>query len=137
LSLFVDTSVWYAAADASDAANSRAKELLSGGEALVTSDHVLLETWMLLRRRIGKGAADEFWSGLRSGVATIECVGEADLETAWTIGRDFPDQDFSITDRTSFAVMMRLGLTRAVAFDEHFAVFRYGPKRAQALQVVR
>jgi predicted nucleic acid-binding protein len=111
--------------------------VLSVEDALVTTDHVLLETWLLLRRRIGRGAADAFWSGLRAGVATVECVGDADLEAAWTIGRDFSDQDFSITDRTSFAVMTRLGLTRAAAFDDDFAVFRYGPKRTHAFEVLR
>jgi len=29
-----------------------AREILSAGETLVTSDHVLLETWTLLRARI-------------------------------------------------------------------------------------
>jgi hypothetical protein len=34
VSLFVDTSIWYAAADKSDASNSRAKAILLGGEPL-------------------------------------------------------------------------------------------------------
>ena len=42
--VFVDTSVWYAAADSSDEHNSRAKAVLSAGETLITSDHVLIET---------------------------------------------------------------------------------------------
>ena len=58
MSLFVDTSVWYAAADSSDASNPRAREILSGGEALVTTDHILVETWTLLRWRIHRGAAE-------------------------------------------------------------------------------
>ena len=41
MSLFVDTSIWYAAADASDASNGRAKAILAAGEPLVTTDHVL------------------------------------------------------------------------------------------------
>jgi len=45
VSLFVDTSIWYAAADASDRSNSRAKAILKSGGPLVTSDHVLIETW--------------------------------------------------------------------------------------------
>jgi hypothetical protein len=28
-------------------------------------------------------------------------------------GRDYPDQDFSLADRTSFAVMVRAGIERA------------------------
>jgi len=136
-SLFVDTSVWYAAADGGDAGNPRAKEILGRGEPLVTSDHVLLETWVLLRYRLHQAAAERFWDGLRRGVAIIEPVGRADLEAAWAIGQGFPDQDFSIVDRTSFAVMERLGIHRAATFDDDFAVYRFGPRRTRAFEVIR
>ena len=137
MSLFVDTSVWYAAADSADASNARAKEILTFGDPLVTSDHVLLETWTLLRWRIHKEAAEAFWQGLRSGVASMEIVGPADLQAAWTMGRDFPDQDFSLVDRTSFAVMERLGLERAASFESDFEVYRWGPRRDRACVVLR
>jgi predicted nucleic acid-binding protein len=39
-------------------------------------------------------------------------------------------------DRTSFAVMQRLGLHRAASLDRDFAVFRYGPRRDRAFEVV-
>jgi predicted nucleic acid-binding protein len=137
MSLFVDSSVWYAAADTSDVSNARAKEILSGEDALVTTDHVLLETWALLRWRIHRAAAEAFWQGLRGGVAALEPVGLADLQAAWSIGLDFPDQDFSLVDRTSFAVMERLGLERAASFDDDFSVYRWGPRRTLAFQLVR
>jgi len=103
----------------------------------VTTDHVLLETWTLLRSGVHRSAAEAFWRGLRAGVASLELETEADIDHAWSIGQDFPDQDFSFTDRTSFAVMVRLGLTRAAAFDDHFAVFRFGPRRSLSLDIVR
>jgi len=137
MSLFVDSSVWYAGVDSSDIDNSRAKAILAGGEVLVTTDHVLIETWLLLRNRIHLNAAERFWEGLGNGVAVIEPVGLADLETAWQIGLSFPDQDFSLVDRTSFAAMRRLGIERAASFDNHFAVFRYGPKNRYAFEIVR
>ena len=137
MSLFVDTSVWYAAADSSDAGNARAKAILAAGEPLVTSDHVLVETWILLRHRIRRQAAERFWEGLRSGVAAVEAVGPADLEAAWEIGAAYGDQDFSIVDRTSFAVMRRLGIDRAASFDDDFAIFRFGPNRRRAFSIVR
>lgn len=136
MSLFVDTSIWYAAADSSDLSNSRAKAVLAGVEPLVTTDHVLVETWTLLRYRIHRRAADRFWEGLRAGVAVIEPVGSADLDAAWRIGVAFRDQDFSIVDRTSFAVMLRLGIERAASIDDHFAVFRFGPNRRRAFTIV-
>jgi predicted nucleic acid-binding protein len=64
-------------------------------------------------------------------------VTAADLEAAWAIGLLFPDQDFPITDRTSFAVMQRLGIGRAAAFDDDFAVYRFGPDRRRAFEIVR
>ncbi len=137
MALFVDTSVWYAAADTSDAGNSRAKDILKTDEALLTSDHVLVETWTLLRYRVHRRAADRFWESLRNGVAAVEAVGPGDLETAWQIGVDYSDQEFSIVDRTSFAVMRRLGIMRAASFDNDFAIFRFGPRRRQAFTVVR
>ena|SRR5215469_5659580 len=135
MSLFVDTSIWYAAADSSDRSNLRAKAILKCGEALITSDHVLIETWTLLRHRLQRTAAERFWEGLRSGIAIIESVGVADLEAAWNLGLSWPDQDFSIVDRTSFAVMRRLGIDRVASLDQHFAVFRFGPRRRQSFTV--
>jgi predicted nucleic acid-binding protein len=56
---------------------------------------------------------------------------------AVAIGEVFADQDFSIVDRTSFAVMERLGITRVASFDDHFAIYRYGRARNKAFEVVR
>ncbi|HEY1205443.1 MAG: PIN domain-containing protein [Bryobacteraceae bacterium] len=137
MSLFVDTSMWYAAADSSDTSNPLAKAILSGGEPLVITDHVLIETWTLIRHRLDRRASERFWQVLRDGVATIETVGAADLEAAWQIGLAYRDQDFSIVDRTSFAVMCRLGIERAASLDDHFAIFRFGPNRRRAFTVVR
>lgn len=137
MSLFVDSSVWYAAADRADRSHARAKAILSKAERGVTTDHVLVETWLLLHHRLGKHAAERFWGGLKSGVAAIESVTATDLEVAWAIGESFPDQDFSIVDRTSFAVMHRLGIRQVSAFDDDFAVYRYGRDRKAAFDVVR
>jgi uncharacterized protein len=137
MSIFVDTSIWYAAADSGDAGNARAKAILAAGEPLVTSDHVLIETWTLLRHRIHRRAAERFWEALRGGVAAIEPVGAADLEAVWQMGTAYRDQDFSIVDRTSFAVMRRLGIERAASFDDHFAIFRFGPGRRHAFVILR
>jgi len=136
MSLFVDTSIWYAAADSSDRSNARSKAILRSGETLVTSDHVLVETWTLLHHKLDRKAAEGFWEGLRSGIALIEAVTLADLEVAWDVGVSWRDQDFSIVDCTSFAVMRRLGIDRVASLDAHFAVFRFGPKRRQSFHVV-
>lgn len=136
MTLFVDTSAFYAAADRDDRHNGRARALLASGEALLTTDHILVECWSLIRRHLDYAAAEAFWEGLREESTTIEHVRSADLAAAWAIGDAFPDQDFSIVDRTSFAVMQRLGLTRVATFDHHFAVFRYGRNRERAFEIV-
>jgi predicted nucleic acid-binding protein len=137
VSVFVDTSAWYAAVSLRDAHHKAAKRVLSEAPRLVTTDHVLIETWRLICHRISWSAAESFWDGLRQGVAEIEMVGLADLQVAWEIGRAFKDQEFSIFDRTSFAVMQRLGLFEVVTYDSDFAVYRFGPGGRRAFNVIR
>ena len=103
----------------------------------MTSDHVLVETWRLIHHFISAHAAESFWGGLRSGVASVEQTTSADLEAAWAIGEHYPDQDFSLVDRTSFALMERLGISRVISFDNDFAVFRYGHGRKRAFELLR
>lgn len=103
----------------------------------MTTDHVIVETWLLLASRHRRDAADRFWERVRHGASRVELVIASDLEAAWIIGQAFSDQDFSIVDRTSFAVMERLGVTRVASFDDHFAIYRYGRSRDRAFEVIR
>jgi uncharacterized protein len=137
LSLFVDTSAFYAATDSRDRHHARATDLLRDGGDLMSTDHVLVESWRLIRDRGGYERAERFWAGIRSGLVTVEAVLPVDLDKAWRIGEAFPDQDFSIVDRTSFAVMERLGVTAVTSFDDHFAIYRFGPRRERAFEVRR
>jgi predicted nucleic acid-binding protein len=137
LSIFVDSSVWFALATARDQLNSRAKSILQREKETVTTDHIVVETWLLLNSRFHRHAADTFWERIRRGPAHVEYVTPADMEAAWAIGEIFSDQSFSIVDRTSFAVMERLGLTRVASFDDDFAVYRYGRNRDRAFDVLR
>lgn len=134
---FVDTSAFFAAANVSDVNHERAKSILSDQSVPVTTDHVLIETWQLLNGRISRLVAETFLTELMRGIVTVELIKTADLEAARTIGETFPDQNFSLIDRTSFAVIERLGLSRVAAFDDHFVVYRYGPRRDRAFEVLR
>jgi predicted nucleic acid-binding protein len=133
---FVDSSAWFASVFAKDRHNARAKAVLSA-EALVTTDAIILETWLLLARRFHHVAAERFWAGIRSGAAQVERVLQSDFDAAWEIGAAFPDQKFSIVDRTSFAVMERIGISRVASFDDDFAIYRYGRNRDRAFEVLR
>lgn len=137
MSVYVDTSVWFAAANIRDAHNAQAKQLLAETPTRLTSDHVVVETWLLLLRRIHLKAAERFWAGIRRGAAEIVTVMPVDLDVAWGITQAFSDQKFSIVDRTSFAVMERLGLSRVASFDDDFAIYRYGRNRDRAFEVLR
>ena len=136
MSLFVDPSAFYAAIDKGDRSHVRARRALGGVDSLVTTDHVVIETWSLLQKRLGWEVAERFWSGIRDGVARVEIVGAADLAAAWAIGEVFADQGFAIVDRTSFAVMERLGIHRVASFDRDFAIYRFGSRRERAFEVV-
>jgi uncharacterized protein len=137
MTVFVDTSVWFAAVSQSDAKNGRAKEILSAASPLVTSNMVLGETWRLLHQKVHFHAAEGFWKTIRRGAAQLEMVGPADIEAAWLIGERFPDQEFSLTDRTSFTLMQRLRINIAASFDNHFAIYRFGRGGTEAFDVLR
>ena len=129
--------MFYAAADAADIDHDRAKRTLSSASGeLLTTDHVLFETWRLLRKRLGRPVAERFFGSIRAALAELEYIDARDVEAAWTIGLGYPDQDFSIVDRTSFAVMERLGVRRVATFDSDFAIYRFGPRRDRAFEIV-
>jgi predicted nucleic acid-binding protein len=137
LTVFIDSSVWFAAMVSADRDNGVARRILRNETEHTTTDHVVVETWLLLRSRFRRDVAERFWDRVRTGAVHIALVTLADLEAAWAIGEAFPDQDFSIVDRTSFAVMERLGITRVASFDDHFAVYRFGRNRGRAFEVLR
>jgi len=136
VSVFVDTSAWYAAADRGDTHHGRAVELLSEfSPDLVTSDHVLVETWFLAANRLGVDTAETLITTVRSGGARVEVATIADLEIASQIHDAFSDQEFSIVDRTSWSIMQRLGVHEAISFDQDYFIYRFGRNRRQAFSV--
>ena len=134
--VFVDTSIWYAAADDGDANSEVARSLLSEHSgSLVTSDLVLAELWNLVNARLNHRAANQVVAAIAAGIARVECATEADLGAAAAALADFSDQAFSLTDRTNWALMERLAMTDALALDADFRVYRYGPQRRRAFAV--
>jgi uncharacterized protein len=134
---FVDTSAWFAAANVKDRHNQRAIELLSAGLELITSTFVLVETWLILQSKMSFAVAEDFAGYIRLGAAKIEPNEIGDLEYSWRVRETFQDQPFSLVDRTSLAIMERLQISKVVAFDDDFVIYRYGPDRRQAFEVLR
>jgi predicted nucleic acid-binding protein len=137
--LFADTSALYALADGDDRHHHEALSALGtsvGTTPVVITDHVVVESWLLISSRLGRKAAMKFWDGLATDVFTIVGVTAKDLRRGREIAQEWPDQSFSIVDCTSFALIERLDIRRACAFDVHFRIFRLGPRRNRALQLV-
>ncbi|MGH2355168.1 MAG: type II toxin-antitoxin system VapC family toxin [Chloroflexota bacterium] len=135
---FIDTGAFYGLADRGDRSHPQAVRVMQRlrGADLVSTNLVLAETWFLARSRRGRNAAMRLWQEIREGAARIEVIQPEDLARAWEIAQAFADQDFSLTDCTSFAFIERYGIHRAFSFDRDFAIFRYGPRRNRALEVL-
>ena len=138
-SVFVDTSAFYALADQSDRHRDKALATFrerAATDDLTTTDHVIVETWLLISSRLRRPAAMRFWDALRSGVVAVVGVTAQDFQRGREIAQEWPDQAFSIVDCTSFALMERLDIRHAFAFDKHFHVMRFGWRRQRALQIL-
>ena len=134
---YVDTSAWVSLADTAEASHDRVAAVLRERRGrLITGDHVLQETWTVMRFRHGFDPAERLIEGIRAGTARIEEFVLADLEVAAAIGAAFGDQRFSLSDRTSWAVMERLGVHDAITLDNDFRVYRFGPDRRRAFNVL-
>ena len=134
--VFVDTSIWYAAADDGDADRETARSLLAEhAGSLITSDMVLAELWNLVNARVDHRTANQVVAAIAAGIARIECTTLADFEAAEAAAEAFDDQAFSLTDRTSWSLMERLAITDALALDADYRIYRYGPQRRRAFVV--
>jgi predicted nucleic acid-binding protein len=124
--IFVDTIAHFAIANAEDVDHKRAKKFLQelAGEQSITlvTNFIIAETYTLMLRKIGRTKAINYIDALRNTSEVIR-VSEYDEKRAWKIILQYQDKDFSYVDATSFAVMQRLGIKEAFAFDEHFAQY--------------
>jgi predicted nucleic acid-binding protein len=120
--LLVDTSAWYALADAQERDHEAVRAVLAAHRGrLVTSDYVFDETITLVRKRRGWEKAHRLGAELRTGrAAVLVHVTPADLDAAWSLFERRPDQRLSLTDCTSFVLMERLKLAAAVTLDQDF-----------------
>lgn len=126
--IFVDAGAWIAITDRNDQHSKEAgqiyTDLILRREQLVTSDLVLVETYNLLLRTIGNKTTLSFAHKLKiNSYLKIVTIITQDWERAWKILEKYNDKDFSFTDCTSFALMERLKIKNAFAFDSHFRQF--------------
>jgi predicted nucleic acid-binding protein len=123
--IFVDTGAWFAAQVSDDAHHGEAAETLKGLIALpvvlVTTNHVVGETYTLLRVTRGYDACRRFLDSLDASVRLERLFVAEDVERrAFTILDRYRDHDFSFVDATSVALMRVERIRHAFAFDSHF-----------------
>ncbi len=122
--IFVDASFWIGRALPRDSRYDEARvlEQVTRGERLVTSVLVLGETWTILRRRLSHACAHGALDAIRALPAIrIEHVDGAVESEAWGWLRIHDERRYSFVDATSFALMQKLRIREALAFDGDFA----------------
>jgi predicted nucleic acid-binding protein len=87
--------------------------------AVITTTYVLLECGNAAARRLFRPAVKQWREALFAGNAVVEPSHEEWLE-AWEAYDRGEAGNASIVDHVSFAVMRRLGITRAFTNDRHF-----------------
>jgi predicted nucleic acid-binding protein len=124
--IFVDTSAWYAAAVPTDPNHIAADHFLASAnpQKLITTDYVLDETMTLLKARGEVRRTEEFGRRvLEERICRLQWVERQDVFKAAILFAANRSSSWSFTDCVSRAVIERLEISEAFAFDRHFREF--------------
>lgn len=121
----MDSGAWIAITDSRDKYHDSAskfyKHLLSEYRILVTTNLVIGEAYIIIRRTGGYDPAIRFLQSIRESVRLQKIYSDARIEAeAEDFLERFSDQDFSLADAVSFVVMKDQKIEEAFAFDKHF-----------------
>lgn len=122
--IFADTSFWVALRNRRDPHHHDASALLVDRteEVILTTNHVVGETWTYVRRRSGHSAGLGFLDLVgRSPRVRIHHVSETQERASLTWLRRHDERKYSFVDATSFAIMRDARLHEALAFDGDFS----------------
>ena len=119
--ILVDASAVFALVDSSDHWHSAAKAELDNlrkarSEPLLTN-FIVAECHALLLARLGSQLARNW---LTNNAWPVQRIMSEDEAKAISIISQYTDKTFSYTDATSFALMERLRIRKAFAFEPHF-----------------
>jgi len=123
--IFVDTGAWFARFVPSDPDHDRVKAWFDANDRrLVTSDYCVDETLTLLlvrghRHRVVH-AGDVLFN---ESLASLFFLTPPQIQRAWILLQQRMRSGWSFTDCTSKILIDDLGITTAVALDDHFRQF--------------
>lgn len=124
MSVFVDTSAFYAVMDADDehhaAARGAWQRLMDERTPVHTTNYVLVETAALLQGRIGIDGLRSFTADVLP-ILNVLWVEEGMHRSAHHALLVSSRRRLSLVDCVSFEAMRRLGLETVFCFDPHFS----------------
>lgn len=124
MTIFIDTSAFYAILDAQDANHARAgdvmRDLAARDADLLCTNYVLLESTALVQRRLGIAAVRTLHEDIVP-LLRIEWLSTEEHQAAVQAVLTANRRELSLVDCTSFDAMRRLGIRQVFAFDEHFS----------------
>jgi uncharacterized protein len=123
--IFVDTGAWYARYVLHDLDHVRVQAwFIRNSEPLITTDYCIDETLTLLvARGRAQRAIDVGRAFFHEDVTRIYFLKESQIHRAWILFQQRASVGWSFTDCTSKMVIDDLGITTAVALDDHFRQF--------------
>ena len=123
MTIFIDTSAFYAVFDRDDSNHQPARAaweaMLGDGSELLTNNYVLLETCALLQHRLGLAALRTFHEDVVP-LVRIDWVAEGRHRAAAGAVVAAGRRKLSLVDCVSFQTMRELGVRSAFCFDKHF-----------------
>lgn len=120
---FLDTSAILAIFAVDDPHHTDAAErwttLVSSGQAVLTTNYVVLEASALLQRRMGLAAMEALNQAVVP-MLKIHWVQQQDHELALREVMNAANRNLSLVDCVSFVTMRNYSVKRAFAYDRHF-----------------
>jgi uncharacterized protein len=121
MTVFLDTSFFYARVSPRDQWHRLAKRAADPTGRAVTSSLVVNETVSLLQARGFFSGALAFLQQIRAAPQVEIVVPDAALQTeGWDLLARYGPAGAGVVDCTSFAIMRRMRLRKAYTFDDHF-----------------
>jgi len=130
--VFVDTSAWIMLINKSEQYHHEAVNIYSMLQQvkLVTSSYVLSETYTWLRKRNNFKSAFSFlqsiWRKVELNQLDLIYTDAALEKQAGQLLEKYAEHEISYADAVSFAIMKKIGIKAAFAYDKHFSIAGFG-----------